>query len=95
MLEAEFQANIIQLAKTLGWLVHHDRGDYRECIGGDAGFPDLVLAKAGRVIFLELKSDTGKPTAAQQEWLKALPDSYLVYPRDMQWVAELLGPNGA
>lgn len=94
MLERDFQANVTTLATTLGWLIHHDRGDYRECIGGDAGFPDLVLAKNGRVIFLELKAKGNKPTEAQQRWLEALPDSYLVYPDDMQWIAELLGPNG-
>lgn len=93
MLEKDFQDNVTALATTLGWLIHHDRGDYRECIGGDAGFPDLVLARRGRVLFLELKSDNGKPTEAQQKWLNNLPDSYLVYPRDMQWLAELLGPN--
>lgn len=92
MLEKDFQANIIQLAQTLGWMIHHDRGDYRECIGGVSGFPDLVLAKGRRVIFLELKSETGKITPNQQQWMNALPHCYLVRPEDMQWVAELLGP---
>ena len=93
MLEAEFQTNIIQLAKTLGWLIHHDSGDMYEHTRGDPGFPDLVLAKDGRVIFLELKSDKGKATDAQYKWLVAIADSYLVRPEDMQWIAQLLGPN--
>lgn len=95
MTEAEFQRNVIDLAKTLGWLVHHDRGDYRECIGGDPGFPDLVLAKGGRVVFLELKSEKGKVTDAQWAWQdQLLGVAWVVFPWDMQEIAELLGPNG-
>ena len=94
MTEAEFQANVIDLAKTLGWRIHHDRGDYRQCIAGDPGFPDLVLAKDGRVLFLELKSEKGKMTEAQGAWFGDLPlqHAYLVYPTDMQEIAKLLGP---
>ena len=75
MLEAEFQANVVQLAKTTGWLIHHDRGDYRQTIAGDAGFPDLVMARAARVIFAELKSDEGNLTDTQIKWLTALSGS--------------------
>lgn len=93
MTEAEFQSNVIDLAKTLGWLVHHDRGDYRQCIGGDPGFPDLVLAKDGRVIFLELKSADGKITPAQYGWVMELGmNARMVRPDQMQEIADLLGP---
>lgn len=70
--EADFQANVVQLAQITGWWIHHDRGDYRECIAGDPGFPDLVLARRGRVVFAELKSDTGRLSANQIEWLTRL-----------------------
>jgi hypothetical protein len=39
---------------------------------GEDGFPDLVLARDGEVIFRELKSHTGKLAKAQQEWLDEL-----------------------
>ena len=103
MTEAEFQTNVIELAKTLGWLIHHDRGDYRNCIGGDPGFPDLVLAKNGRVLFLELKSEKGYITKPQMRWAVAIDSGvgwdydaqiayHLVRPSDMQHIAHLLGP---
>lgn len=95
MTEAEFQSNVTQLAATLGWHIHHDRGDYRECIGGDAGFPDLVLARAGRVIFAELKSATGHLTPSQADWLTQLGsgqtvETYLWRPADIDEIAKLL-----
>jgi len=70
--ETSFQANIVRLAHQTGWLVHHDRGDYRDCIAGDPGFPDLVLAREGRLIFAELKDATRELSQAQVDWLKAL-----------------------
>lgn len=70
--EADFQTMIVDRARALGWLVHHDRGDYRQCIAGDPGFPDLVLARGGRVLFVEVKSEKGKVTDAQYGWLTAL-----------------------
>jgi len=95
MLEAEFQANVVQLATTTGWRVHHDRGDYRECIAGDPGFPDLVLARGGRVVFAELKSDKGKPSAAQLEWLFAVSsrpraELHLWRPSDIDEIGRVL-----
>jgi hypothetical protein len=37
-----------------------------------SGWPDEVLSAGRRVIFRELKKETGKPSRAQQEWLDAL-----------------------
>ena len=36
------------------------------------GFPDLCLVRGKRLIFAELKTDTGKLTADQEAWLIAL-----------------------
>lgn len=77
--EAGFQEKVMQYAALRGWLIHHDRpararergtgrDGWRTAISGDAGFPDLVLARHGRVVFAELKSDIGKPTPAQARW---------------------------
>lgn len=70
--EAEFQEMIVARARVRGWSVHHDRGDYRKAIAGDPGFPDLVLAKKGRVLFIEVKSARGGATDAQKHWLTQL-----------------------
>lgn len=76
--EAELQANILRLAKLLGWRVAHFRpaqmrsGRWATAMQGDVGFPDLVLARGGYVIFAELKADEGRLSDAQCAWLDAL-----------------------
>ena len=77
MNEAQFTTIVIEMAKALGWLVYHQRPartakGWRTALQGHAGFPDLVLAKDGRVIFAELKSAKGRLSDAQKGWLEAL-----------------------
>lgn len=72
--ETELQAAVIELAKWHRWLVHHTRpaqtkDGWRTPIQGDAGFPDLILTRGGRLIIAELKRQGAKPTPSQQEWL--------------------------
>ncbi len=76
--EADFQTRIIDRARTLGWWVHHGRparkgdGSWSTPIQGDAGFPDLVLARGGRVIFVEVKTEKGRLTDQQKQWMAEL-----------------------
>lgn len=81
MTEAELVDNIISLAQRLDWLVAHFRpamladGRYRTAVQGDGkGFPDLVLVRdsSPRLLFAECKSETGKLTKEQEEWLRRL-----------------------
>ena len=81
MTEAQFQAAVIELAQINGWRVFHARkaqngkGAWRTPVAADgAGFPDLVLVK-DRVIFAELKTNTGRVSPAQREWLDALAEA--------------------
>jgi hypothetical protein len=67
--EAQFQATVLAVARVRGWLVYHVPDSRRST----PGFPDLVMARDGDVIFAELKLDGKKPTPAQQAWLDALP----------------------
>jgi hypothetical protein len=67
--EKHFMATVIGVARLYKWRVYHTR-DSRGC---EPGFPDLVMARDGDVIFAELKLDGKKPTPAQQAWLDALP----------------------
>ena len=86
--EDDFKRTVIELAKLYGWLVHHARpamnrrGAWATWQEGDNGFPDLVLAREGVVIFAELKREKAKPTAAQMEWIEALgqPPACVWYP---------------
>jgi hypothetical protein len=67
--EKAFQAAVIRLAKQHGWMAYHTWSSKRS----PEGFPDLVLAKAGYPLYMvELKTDTGQVTPAQQAWLDAL-----------------------
>jgi hypothetical protein len=87
--EAELQTAVIDLAHRLGWRVAHfrpaqnSRGAWRTAVSADgAGFPDLVLARKGRVIFAELKAKNGRIGHEQEAWLAVLPDSLVWRPDD-------------
>jgi hypothetical protein len=74
--EAAFMTRVIDYARLRGWRVAHFRpartaAGWRTPLTGDAGFPDLVIARRGDVRLIELKSSTGRPTAAQLAWLHA------------------------
>lgn len=81
MTEREFQDQVIKLATLFGWRVHHVRPArvrvrgkdvYRTPVQGHKGFPDLVLARRGRVIFAELKAGRGKLDEEQIRWRDAM-----------------------
>lgn len=78
MTEAQLQVAVIDAAHLFGWLVHHVKpartpdGKYLTRIQGDPGFPDLVLARNGTALFVELKSERGRLTIDQQAWLDHL-----------------------
>lgn len=76
--EAQFQRQVLELARFTGWRSAHfrtsrgNRGNYLTAVAGDgAGFPDLVLIR-DRVIFRELKTDSGKLSPEQIAWGEAL-----------------------
>jgi VRR-NUC domain len=77
MLEAELQAQVIELATMLGWLHYHPYDSRRSV----AGFPDLVLVheQTGALIFAELKRDGQRPTPDQARWLAALSRRHSAY----------------
>lgn len=75
--EREFLDQVIDLARHCGWLVHHQRPartaqGWRSAIQGHKGFPDLVLVRGSYVLFVELKTDRGKTTLEQDDWLDRL-----------------------
>lgn len=74
MTENELLSAIVDAALFRGWMVHHDRrsDSANPHWGTQPGFPDLVLARAGRVLFLELKTEKGVVTPAQDAWLLAV-----------------------
>lgn len=71
MLEREFQAVVVEVAQLHGFeLAYHTHDSRRSA----PGFPDLVLVSSrhGRVLFRELKTDTGRVSKDQVKWLTGL-----------------------
>jgi hypothetical protein len=68
--EKSFQAQVEQLAKLYGWKIYHTRYSFRSA----AGFPDLVLVRPPRLIFAELKRNTGTVTPEQWNWILTLKE---------------------
>ena len=68
--EKMFMSRVVAGARALGFLVYHTYDSRRSA----KGFPDLVMChpKTGELLFIELKTDTGKVSAEQQIWLDAL-----------------------
>lgn len=64
--EAWWCSHIIEAATRLGLLAHHCR-DSRSC-QGRRGFPDLVIAGPGKLIFVEVKVRGAETTAEQDLW---------------------------
>ena len=68
MTEAELLEAVRDLARYRKWLTYHTHRSDRS----EPGFPDLVMARADRLIFAELKSETGKMSVPQRTWMTAL-----------------------
>jgi hypothetical protein len=100
MLEAQFQATVIQIARVNNWMVFHPAkiqgrdGAWRTALAGNKGWPDLALAHKDRgFILAELKSDTGKLSFEQQLWIQHLApwaECYVWKPKDLDSIAERL-----
>jgi hypothetical protein len=95
--EREFMAQVVELARLLGYLVYHPY-DSRH---STPGFPDLTMVqpgcdnRPGRIIFAELKSNVGRVSPAQREWLQALEgcpgvECYLWRPGDWEAIVKRL-----
>jgi hypothetical protein len=89
MSEKDFMGEVIKLAEAQGWHCYHTHDSRRS----ELGFPDLVLVR-DRVVYVELKTETGKLTGKQREWLKALAwaggETYCWRPRDWPEVQKVL-----
>lgn len=80
--EKDFQATVIKAAWMAGWKYYHPPDNKPNAAGWSqkivAGFPDLVLVKPPKMMFVELKRETGETTEEQDEWLQAFRDCGIV-----------------
>lgn len=91
MTERDFLAQIKDLARIYRWRLYHPWLS----IHSERGWPDVALVRPPRLIFAELKTDRGKTTPAQDEWLallEAVPgvEAYLWRPSMFQHITEVL-----
>lgn len=82
--EADLQRSIVHALRAVlpfGTIVHASNNEIRESsdwarrqqammksMGQYPGFSDLLVLSQGRVLFLEVKTDTGRMSAAQREF---------------------------
>lgn len=97
--EKDFLKQIIDLAHIYHWKVAHFRAaqtkhGWRTAVQGDGkGFPDLILARKGRIIVAELKTEKGRLTTEQKEWLDLFSDVLTVdiwRPSDFDYIVQML-----
>jgi hypothetical protein len=98
--EQELQATIVEACRVLGYRVAHVRPartahGWRTPMSGDVGFPDLICARPGRVLALELKAARGRLGPGQSQWLQALEGglvhAQVVRPAELDELLVLLG----
>lgn len=83
MTEEEFAFGVEDLLEIYHWLWCHFRPartirGWRTAVTGHKGLPDYIAARPPRLLFFELKSEDGKLTPEQEEWLEALRGCQIV-----------------
>ncbi len=82
------------LATMLGWTLRYHT---LRSQGSTSGFPDRILVR-DRLLAVELKTETGKVSDAQAEWLDGLAaanvETYLWRPGDLDEIGRILASRG-
>lgn len=96
--ESEWQRFVTDYAESLGWdWMHIGRTGKYTANGAKGtlgeGWPDLVLVKGSRIMFVELKAQTGKLTEKQKKVflvLDPVAECYVWRPSDFAEMANIL-----
>ena len=77
MNEEDFSTQVEDALTRFGWRWMHQRSaktdkGWRTALSGHKGFLDYVAVRRHRLLFIELKGDTGKTSPEQDEWLNDL-----------------------
>ena len=88
--ERDLREQIRDLCKLFGWRMYFSWSS----IHSPQGFPDLVLVRDSVILAVELKSEKGKLTPEQEEWLLALNKAgvktFIWKPSDFNEIVEVL-----
>ena len=98
--ERDFSTAVEDLLSTFGWRWTHFRPARTEhswvtALSGHKGFLDYIAVRLSRLLIFELKSERGKLTPDQTEWLDALEatgkvEVYIWKPGDWFQILECL-----
>lgn len=90
--EAEFQQQILDLARTLGWRCYHTWSSRHS----EGGFSDIIAIRGPTLLALEIKGAGAKePPPEQVAWIGAFKQvryvfADFVYPKDFPDLADTL-----
>lgn len=88
--EKAWQAMVLELAGYYRWGWYHTYDSRRSV----SGWPDLVLVRPPEIVYVELKTNKGRLSAAQKDWLAVLEgcgqEVHVWRPRDLDLVHERL-----
>ncbi len=91
--EKTWQAELVQLARMLGFKHYHT---YRS-VRSPAGWPDLALVRE-RLVLIEVKKNDGRVSPAQADWIRHLHSAgvevYVARPDHLQQLALVLQARG-
>lgn len=87
--EKELTTQLVDIARMTGWRRYHTWRSKHSA----AGYPDETLVRE-RLIFVELKTEKGKLSDDQRDWLRALlaanAETYVIRPRNLEQIAAIL-----
>ena len=95
MIERDWSTTVEATLSLLGWRWCHFRvartkAGWRTPMSGSVGFPDIVAVRGERVVYIELKSDSGRLRPEQKDWIGDLEaagqEVYVWRPSD-DWAA--------
>ena len=89
--ESVLQTQVLALARLYNWRAYHTFDSRRS----PPGYPDLHLVRGTRQVFAELKTQRGRLTRDQCEWLEALRaiptnECFVWRPSDVPQIAAIL-----
>ena len=100
---SDFERVVTDALRLFNWRFVHQRPaqtsrGWRTALTGHKGFPDFVAVRGERLLFIEIKGDTGYPDPEQRAWRDALIAAGAEWacwrPKDWDAVKHLLAPEG-